>query len=58
MYIESEDKERLGGSAIEHLSLAGGLILESWDRVLHRAPSEEPVSPSACVSASLCVFQE
>ena len=27
----------------------------SWDGVLHRAPYEEPASPSACVSASLCV---
>ena len=27
----------------------------SWDRVPHRAPCMEPASPSAYVSASLCV---
>ena len=32
---------------------AQGLILEAWDRVLHRAPCMEPTSPSACVSACL-----
>ena len=41
----------MGGSAVEHLRLAQGVILESWNRV-HR----EPASPSAYVSASLCVF--
>ena len=30
-----------------------GVILESLDRVPHRAPYMEPASPSACVSASL-----
>ena len=30
-----------------------GVILETWDRVPHRAPCMEPASPSACVSASL-----
>ena len=37
------------------LPLAQGVTLGSWDRVLHRAPCLEPASPSACVSASLCV---
>ena len=43
----------LGGSMVERLPLAQGMILESWDRVPHRAPCMEPASPSACVSASL-----
>ena len=32
---------------------AQGLILETWDRVLHRAPHREPASPSACLCLSL-----
>ena len=46
---------RLGGSAIERLPLVQGVIPGSWDRVLHWAPCREPASPSACVSASLCL---
>ena len=46
---------RLGGSAVKHLPSAQGVILKSRDRVLHQAPCREPVSPSACVSASLSV---
>ena len=34
------------------LPAAQGVILETRDRVLHRAPCMEPDSPSACVSAS------
>ena len=34
-----------------------GVILETWDRVLHQAPCMEPASPSTCVSASVCVSQ-
>ena len=45
----------LGGSAVEHLPSAQGMILETWDQVLYRAPCMEPASPSACVSASLSV---
>ena len=48
-------KGRLGGSAVERLPLAQGVILESQDQVPHQAPRREPASPSACVSASLCV---
>ena len=48
-------KGRLGGSVVEHLTLAQGMIPESWDRVRHRVPHREPASPSAYVSASLCV---
>ena len=43
----------LGGSGVEHLTLAQGMILGSGDRVQHRAPCMEPASPSAYVSASL-----
>ena len=45
----------LGGSMVEHLPSAQGMIPESWDRVLYQVPREEPASPSACVSAPLCV---
>ena len=41
----------LGGSVVGRLPLALG----SRDRVPHRAPCMEPASPSAYVSASVCV---
>ena len=37
---------------------AQSLILETRDRVPRRAPCMEPASPSAYVSASLCVSHE
>ena len=37
----------LGGSAVEHLLLAHGVILESLDRVPHSTPCMEPASLSA-----------
>ena len=46
---------RLAGSAVECLPSAQVVIPGSWDRVPHRAPCKEPPSPSACVSASVCV---
>ena len=51
---------RLGGSGVERLPSAQGVILETRDRVPHQAPCMEPASPSACVSASLslCVSHE
>ena len=49
------DRGWLSGLA---LPLAQGLILETRDRVLHRAPGKEPASPSACASASLSVSHE
>ena len=48
----------LGGTAVWHLSLAQGVILETRDQIPGRAPCMEPASPSACVSASLCVSHE
>ena len=47
--------EHLGGLVVERLPSAQGVILESRDRVPHRAPCVEPASPSACVSDSLSV---
>ena len=44
---------RLGGSVVEPLPSAQGMILESWDRVPHQASCMEPASPSAYISASL-----
>ena len=45
----------LSGSAVEHLFLAQGMIMGSWDRVLHQATCVEPASASPYVSASLSV---
>ena len=39
--------------SIERLPSTQGMILESRDRVPHRAPCMEPASPSAYVSAFL-----
>ena len=49
---------RLGGSAVEHLPLAQVLISRSWDGVPHWAPHREPASPSAHVSAFLCLMNK
>ena len=49
-------KGHLGGSVVEHLPLAQVVIRGSWDQVPHPAPHGEPASPSAYVSASLCMF--
>ena len=46
---------RLGGSVVEHLSTAQGVIPECWDQVPHQAPCRESASPSVYISASLCV---
>ena len=50
----------LGGAAVWCLPLAQGMILETLDRIPHRAPCMEPASPSAYVSASLslCDYHE
>ena len=48
----------LGGSVIERLPLAQVVIPESRDWVLYQAAHREAASPSACVSATLCVSHE
>ena len=50
---KKKNQGRLGGSAVERLPLAQGVIPGSWDRVSHWAPCMELASPSGCVSASL-----
>ena len=47
--------EYLDGSVVEHLPLAQGMILGSWDRAPYQAPHREPAPPSAYISASLSV---
>ena len=54
-WLEGSSSGSLGGSAVEHLPSTQGVILESRDRVPHRAPYMEPASLSAYVSASLSV---
>ena len=46
-------KGYLGGSVVEHLPSAQGVILEFQNRIPHRDPCREPASPSAYVSVSL-----
>ena len=55
--LKIQDQGQLGGSVVERLPWAQGVIPGSWDRVLHQASCGEPASPSACVSAclSLCL---
>ena len=43
----------LGGSVVEHLPSAQGVILDPQDHVPHQAPCMDPASPPACVSAFL-----
>ena len=52
---KNTNEGRLGGSVVERLPSAQGVILGSRDRVLHQVPCRAPASPSACVSASLSV---
>ena len=48
----------LGGLVVERRLLAQVVIPRSWDGVWHQAPLRESASPSACVSASLCVSHD
>ena len=50
-HLKTTQLGRLGGSVVGHLPLAQGMILGSRDW----APCMEPASPSAYVSASLCL---
>ena len=45
----------LGGSVVKHLPLGQVMIPGSWDQVPHQAPHRETDSPSAFISASLCL---
>ena len=56
MKLKVSQEGRLGGSVVERLPSAEGVILEFWDRVPPWAPCMEPASPPACVSASLSVY--
>ena len=59
--VESKGKDkqgRLGGSVVERLPSAQGMILESQDRVPHWAPCMEAASLSAYVSTSLSVMNK
>ena len=53
--LNSHYRRCLGGLAVECLPSVQGGIPGFQDQVLHWAPCMEPASPSACVSASLCV---
>ena len=53
--IKKDLQGHLGGSMVEHLPLAQGVIPGSWDRVPHQVPHREPASSSAYVSVSLSV---
>ena len=53
--LRTQHEGHLGGSAVEHPPLAQVVILGSWDGVPHQAPPRTPASPSAYVSASLCL---
>ena len=54
IHRENPKEGSLGGAAVQRLPLAQGGILETRDRIPHRAPRcMEPASLSAYVSASL-----
>ena len=55
MQLSSKTKKRgsLGGSAVKCLPSARGVILESQDQVLRRAPFMEPTSPPVSLPLSL-----
>ena len=51
--------EHLGGSVVERLPSAQGVIPGSWDQVAHPAPFRESASPLClCLHLSLCVSRE
>ena len=52
---ESWNSECLGGSVVERLPLVQVVTPGTWDQVPHQAPCRKPASPSAWVSASLCL---
>ena len=42
--FKTSKQGHLGGSVVERLPSAQGVIPGSWDQVLHRAPHREPAS--------------
>ena len=57
IYFANKDTH-VGAPVVEHLPSTQVMIPEFWDRVPHQGPGREPASPSAYVSASLCVSLE
>ena len=55
---KKEEPGSLGGSVVERLPSAQGMILETQDQVPRRAPCMEPASPSACVSLSVSLMNK
>ena len=53
--VKTSAQGRLGGSVVERLPLAQVVIPGSWVQVPNWAPHGDPASPSACVSASVCL---
>ena len=49
----TEVKEHIGGSMVEHLPWAQVMIMGSWDQVPYPALDRQPAFPSAYFSASL-----
>ena len=47
---------RLGGSAVERLPSAQGVIPGSWDQVLHQALGMGPASLSLCLCLCLSLY--
>ena len=58
MVLERLRLGHLGDSVVERVPLAQVVILGSWYQVLYWVPCRKPASPSAYVSASLCVSHE
>ena len=54
MELKTGGLGHLGGSVVEHLPLAQGMILGSWDQVPQRAPMRNLVLPLP-MSLPLCV---
>ena len=55
LLLEATVLGHLGGSVVERLPSAQGVIPGSWDQTPHRVAHGKAASPSAYVSASLCV---
>ena len=56
MRFETKPWGTPGGSVVEHVPSAQGVILGSQDRVPHQAPFGEPASHSMFLPLLLCVI--